>query len=151
MPRVTSCGVLVTDGNYLLLGHATHSPRWDIPKGIAEPGEDFRAAALRELDEETGLAAPPEALRELGRHAYLPGKDLVLFYWTPPEQPRPEALVCRSTFALPGGALAPEFDRFGVFDWDTAFGMMGKNLARVLAGLRGAIAARVAESATAPH
>ncbi len=43
----TSCGVLVGDGARLLLGHATRSPRWDIPKGEAEPGEDFAAAAIR--------------------------------------------------------------------------------------------------------
>ena len=36
---------------------------WDIPKGVAEPGEQFAAAAVRELQEETGLAAPPDALR----------------------------------------------------------------------------------------
>ncbi|MBV8915190.1 MAG: NUDIX domain-containing protein, partial [Acetobacteraceae bacterium] len=50
---LTSCGVLVSDGARLLIGQATASPRWDIPKGVAEPGEDLLAAAVRELDEET--------------------------------------------------------------------------------------------------
>ena len=40
--KAVSCGVLVTDGERLLLGHATRSPRWDIPKGMAEPGESLR-------------------------------------------------------------------------------------------------------------
>ena len=53
--KSTSCGVIVTDGQRLLLGHATGSPRWDIPKGIAEPGESFAAAAVRELFEEVGI------------------------------------------------------------------------------------------------
>lgn len=139
MLRVTSCGVLVSDGNRLLLGHATHSPRWDIPKGIAEPGEEHRAAAVRELDEETGLVVDPDVLRDLGVHGYLPAKDLALFAWTPPHMPRPEALTCRSMFALPNGVLAPEFDRFGVFPWDEAVEKMGKNLRRVLAPLRAAV------------
>ena len=28
---------------------------WSIPKGLVDPGEDLRAAALREFDEEVGL------------------------------------------------------------------------------------------------
>lgn len=136
MPHVTSCGVLVTDGQRLLLGHATHSPRWDIPKGIAEPGEEFRSAAARELEEETGLVVAPNVLRELGVHRYMPGKDLALFAWMPPDMPRPETLVCRSMFPLASGAMVPEFDKFGAFDWDTALGKVGKNMARVLTGIR---------------
>jgi len=139
MARVISCGVIVTDGHLLLLGHATHSPRWDIPKGIAEPGESFRAAAIRELEEETGLVAPPEALHDLAVHRYLPGKDLALFAWLPAEMPRPETLTCRSMFALPGGAMLPEFDQFALLDWDSALSRVGKNMARVLAGQRAAL------------
>ncbi|HLL12003.1 MAG TPA: NUDIX domain-containing protein, partial [Rubrivivax sp.] len=44
-----SCGILVFNPKIeLLLGHATGSARWDIPKGIAEEGESPLAAALRE-------------------------------------------------------------------------------------------------------
>jgi len=134
--RRTSCGVIVTDGSVLLLGHATHSPRWDIPKGLAEPGEDPAAAAMRELHEETGLAAPADALRPLGVHRYLPGKDLALFAWHPAPMPDPGSLACRSRFALPGGTMLPEFDRFGLFAWEDAPARVGKNLARVLGAVR---------------
>jgi putative (di)nucleoside polyphosphate hydrolase len=137
MALLTSCGVIISDGRRLVLGHATHSPRWDIPKGIAEPGESFVTAAVRELEEETGLTVLPDALRDLGVHAYLPGKDLALFAWMPAEMPLAERLVCRSTFALPSGAIVPEFDKFGVFAWDAALGKVGKNLARLLVELRG--------------
>ena len=68
--RQTSCGVIVTDGERLLLGHATRSPRWDIPKGVAEAGENFADAAARELREETGLVVAPEGLKVLGVHPY---------------------------------------------------------------------------------
>jgi len=134
-PRQTSCGVIVTDGDRVLLGHATRSPRWDIPKGTAEPGENFAEAAVRELREETGLLAPPEVLVPLGVHSYLRGKDLALFAWKPRQLPDPKGLTCASHFALPNGALLPEFDRFGLFPWDEALTRVGKNLARLLAAL----------------
>ena len=134
--RQTSCGVIVTDRERVLLGHATRSPRWDIPKGVAEPGEDPAAAAARELLEETGLAVAPEDLAALGVHAYLRGKDLALFAWVPPQLPNPQSLTCTSRFALPNGSLLPEFDRFGLFAWEEALSRVGKNMAQVLASIR---------------
>jgi 8-oxo-dGTP pyrophosphatase MutT (NUDIX family) len=136
MQRQTSCGVIVTDGQRLLLGHAARSPRWDIPKGVAEPGEVFAATAARELLEETGLTVAPEELTDLGVHPYLRGKDLALFMWKPAQLPDPQRLTCTSRFALPNGTLLPEFDRFGLFAWDDALSRVGKNLARVLASIR---------------
>ena len=133
----TSCGVIVTDGERILLGHATRSPRWDIPKGVAEPGENFADAAARELREETGLVVSPDQLVELGVHAYLRGKDLALFAWRPPQLPDPQSLVCTSLFALPNGTMLPEFDRFDLVPWDEALSRVGRNLARILTSIRG--------------
>ena len=134
--RQTSCGVIVTDGERVLLGHATRSPRWDIPKGSAEPSETFPVAAARELLEETGLVIAPEALTDLGVHLYLRGKDLALFMWKAAQLPDPRRLTCTSRFALPNGTLLPEFDRFGLFAWEDALSLVGKNLARVLASVQ---------------
>jgi 8-oxo-dGTP pyrophosphatase MutT (NUDIX family) len=131
--KTTSCGVIVTDGHRLLLGHASRSPRWDIPKGAVEPGETFAAAACRELNEETGLTAPEEALLPLGVKAYLRNKDLALFAWAVPALPDPKTLVCSEFFVLPDGTRLPEFDRFGLFTLDEAIARVGKNLARLLA------------------
>jgi 8-oxo-dGTP pyrophosphatase MutT (NUDIX family) len=128
--------VIVTDGERILLGHATRSPRWDIPKGIAEPGETLPVAAARELLEETGLAITPEELADLGVHPYLRGKDLALFMWKPAQLPDPQRLACTSRFALPNGTLLLEFDRFGLFQWDEALLRVGKNLARILGSIR---------------
>jgi 8-oxo-dGTP pyrophosphatase MutT (NUDIX family) len=139
--RRTSCGVVVTDGARILLGHATRSPRWDIPKGLAEPGESLRNAAVRELQEETGLRTAPEALRDLGIHAYLRDKNLALFAWTPSPMPDPASLTCSATFILPSGAALPEFDRFGLFSWEVALARVGRNLARVLGEIHPLLAA----------
>jgi 8-oxo-dGTP diphosphatase len=49
------------DGKILLV-RSSYRSRWDLPGGGVAPGEDARAAALRELREELGLALPDDAL-----------------------------------------------------------------------------------------
>ncbi|HEY6962639.1 MAG TPA: NUDIX domain-containing protein [Gaiellaceae bacterium] len=47
-------GVVVRDGSVLLV----HRPRyddWAFPKGKLEPGESWEEAAVREVEEETGI------------------------------------------------------------------------------------------------
>jgi 8-oxo-dGTP pyrophosphatase MutT (NUDIX family) len=130
--KTISCGVIVTDGERIVLGHASRSPRWDIPKGGVEPGETLAEAARRELLEETGLEAPEGELASLGMFPYLRNKDLALFLWRVPALPDPASLVCSEYFTLPNGARLPEFDRFGLFTLDEALTRVGKNLARLL-------------------
>ena len=139
--RRVSCGVVVTDGVRLLLGHATGSPRWDIPKGMMEAGEPELGCAVRELREETGLVVGAEALVGLGRHAYLRDKDLVLFAWWPKVMPAPGELRCATMAVLRDGRRVPELDRFGVFEWEAGTALVGRNLARVLGLVRGLVAA----------
>ena len=130
MATLLTCGVVVTDGAHVLIGHATRSPRWDIPKGVAEPGETPETAARRELLEETGLTSQAP-LVFLGRLPYLPRKDLALFCCTVAAMPDPANLVCRSTFLIAGRAV-PEFDRFACPPWPDALSRLGKSMASVL-------------------
>ncbi len=131
--KVTSCGVLVSAGGLILLGQTTMSPRWDIPKGVAEAGESWPAAAARELLEETGLVAAPASLAPLGAHHYLPRKQLVLFRWNVEPPPDPARLRCTSMVTTRDGRLIPELARFALLPWDEALTRVGKNMARVLA------------------
>lgn len=114
MARQVSCGVLiVNERDELLLAHVTGQRQWDIPKGQAEPGETPVQAALREALEETGIALDAARLRELGRFAYTPSKDLQLFAARLPS-PQVDLASCRCTslFCDRFGRSRPEVDAF---------------------------------------
>jgi len=81
---------------------------------MAEPGESFAAAAVRELQEETGLSVAETELRPLGVHAYRRGKDLALFCWPSPALPDPKQLTCTSHFPL-GGRMCRNSTASGCF------------------------------------
>ena len=73
-------GVIVRDGLVALV----HRPRyedWTLPKGKLDPGESFRDAALREVEEETGLRC--RLVRELEPVSYADarGRPKVVRYW----------------------------------------------------------------------
>jgi len=48
-------------GKQVLLVHRAHYGDWTFPKGKLEPGETWEQAALREVEEETGLRCELEA------------------------------------------------------------------------------------------
>ena len=142
--RVTSCGVLVRDGaGLVLLGQATPlrqggSARWDIPKGVAEPGEAFVDAAVRELGEETGLVVAAGDVRAMGVHRYLPAKELALFGWETGVIDV-AGLRCGSMFTARDGRVLPEMARFALVGWGEALSLVGKNMRRVLEGVANSI------------
>ena len=58
-------GVLTDSAGRVLLvrrGHAPYAGTWSLPSGRAEPGETVRAAATREVFEETGLVVEVDDL-----------------------------------------------------------------------------------------
>lgn len=70
--------LLDPDGR-VLLAHATETSHWDIPKGQGEEGEAPHVTALREMEEETGIAVDAARLKDLGLFVYRRDKDLHLF------------------------------------------------------------------------
>ena len=59
--RIRTARCLLTDGDrHLLVVHAgagrRHNPRWGLPGGHLDPGEDPEAAVRRELEEELELS-----------------------------------------------------------------------------------------------
>ncbi|MFQ5978595.1 MAG: NUDIX domain-containing protein [Candidatus Heimdallarchaeota archaeon] len=60
-PELLSCGgVIFRRGSnkieYLIVQHASRSRHWSFPKGAVEAGETEEEAALREMEEESGLS-----------------------------------------------------------------------------------------------
>jgi 8-oxo-dGTP pyrophosphatase MutT (NUDIX family) len=78
-------GLVLRDGDVAVV----HRPRyddWSLPKGKLDPGEDFEQAALREVEEETGLRCVLG--RKLGDATYKVPKGrmkLVRFFEMQPE------------------------------------------------------------------
>ena len=72
-------GVVMRDG----LVAVVHRPRyddWSLPKGKLDPGETFERAALREVEEETGLRA--RLVRELPSVEYaVRDRPKLVRYW----------------------------------------------------------------------
>ncbi len=58
----TAIGVVLDGDGRVLLGRRSDNGRWALPGGIVDPGEQPADAAVREVYEETGVVALPEAL-----------------------------------------------------------------------------------------
>ena len=96
---------------------------WSIPKGEHNDGEDARACALREFEEETGSAPAPGELTDLGTVRQKSGK--VVQAWALAGDLDAEA-VRSNTFELEWPPRSgrrvqfPEVDRAGWFGLDEA-------------------------------
>ena len=90
---------------------------WSIPKGEYAEGEDPRACALREFEEELGAPPPADALTELGTTRLASGK--LVTAWTVEGDLDP-ASVSSNTFTLewpPRSRVMREFPEVDRAQW----------------------------------
>jgi len=74
-------GVVLDDDGRVVLVHRPKYDDWTLPKGKLDPDESFEDAALREVEEETGLRC--RLVRELPSIEYsdAKGRSKVVRYW----------------------------------------------------------------------
>lgn len=82
MPRVQAAGGVVVDDGRVCVIHRPDYDDWSLPKGKLDKGETHEAAALREVQEETGLICAIDG-PELERHEYVDrrGRPKVVRWW----------------------------------------------------------------------
>jgi predicted NUDIX family NTP pyrophosphohydrolase len=97
---------------------------WSLPKGEYEEGDDPRACALREFEEELGTPLPADAeLTELGTVKLKSGKQVTAFAV---EGDLDADAITSNTFTMEWPPRSgrrrefPEVDRAGWFDLETA-------------------------------
>ncbi len=113
MAKITTCGVIVTDGENILgclpTGRVFKERNClDLPKGRREQEETSLDCALRELREETGLTPEAKELQFVGSFPYRPTKDLDLFLWKVVAFPDLSTLSCDSQFMDHRGDMVSE-------------------------------------------
>ena len=79
--QVQAAGGVVSRDGRIALVHRPKYDDWTFPKGKLDSGEDFEQAAMREVEEETGLRC--RLGRDLGETRYRDHKDRpkVVRYW----------------------------------------------------------------------
>lgn len=83
-PKVVACSVVEMDGRIVLLKRAIdpQKGKWVLPGGYVDRGEEVKAAAVRETEEECGLKIRTKDL--LGLYSY-PGRiSVVIVYVAEP-------------------------------------------------------------------
>jgi 8-oxo-(d)GTP phosphatase len=77
-------GVLLTDGDspQVLVIHRPAYDDWSLPKGKLDPGESWHRAAVREIEEETGVLARLHTELQPSRYRDNHGRDKLVRWWS---------------------------------------------------------------------
>lgn len=135
--RPLTCGLLVRSPAGWLLGHATNTDFWDLPKGKREYGEPALDAALRECREETGLdfSADRARIQDLGALPYNKklGRTLHLFVLDVPEAFSLAACHCETLVHTRGPQAVPDMDAYAWIPAQAVADHVKRRMAKYLA------------------
>lgn len=119
--KVTAAVVIIDSEGNILACHGTGKPKdsgYDFPKGEVEEGETHKAAAVRELREETDIYLDDSyRLIDAGIHTHNKEKDIHIFIYRTTYFPSLEQLKC-STYFERYGKQYPEIDGYRVIHKD---------------------------------
>ena len=79
--RVDAAGGLVERDGLIAIVHRDRYDDWSLPKGKLDPGESFEQAALREIEEETGLRCTLGDELEASSYTDHHGRPKLVRYW----------------------------------------------------------------------
>jgi 8-oxo-dGTP diphosphatase len=79
--KVRAAGGLVLRDGRVLVVHRPRYDDWSLPKGKLEPCETFEQAALREVEEESGLRCELGEELDAARYTDHRGRPKVVRYW----------------------------------------------------------------------
>jgi len=96
------CWRLIDGKPHVLLIHRTVHGDVTIPKGKVDPGESLPQTAVREIEEETGLAVALGVPLGVSHYALPNGREKIVHYWAAEVTP---GAIQRSTF-VPNGEVA---------------------------------------------
>lgn len=118
-------GIFLFCGDLFLICRSTGSNNWSIPKGLSDPGENSYQAAIRELEEETGIKLnnyKHKLLAQLEPVKYTnKNKTLVSYIVEIDNSVLNQQLECQSMVKINGIKAYPEcyqFNWVNVYDTD---------------------------------
>lgn len=118
-----------------LICRATGTKYWSMPKGLFDIEiDDFPDdAAVRELQEETGIVIDEQILTYIGTYIYTKEKDLIIYYCQIEDEIPIESLTCESTFTSHyTKKQLPEVDKYKWTDLDNIINFINPRQCNVL-------------------
>lgn len=120
--KKVTCGGILINNNQVLIGRPTGYNKWSFPKGIAQEGQNHLQAAIRQIQQQTGIKLTNEISVDVGIRYYNQQKDIHLFIYQLLN--KPSNLHCDSMFTDKAGFKKPQIQQFKWVSFDVALNLL---------------------------